>query len=358
MSPKILCIGVFPKPLSGMTHCFDLYSKKLSKKYTCQNIHKHKFAKKKGRLLSIEKIFFTFFLLMPVLLLYKFKGFSHIYCTLNSGSGKLLDAVEFTLYRYMGYKVFAHHHSYGYIHNKSTIQSYIQSLSCLKANIFLSEGMKKDFIIQYGKRNEIKNFVQNNWYIFENLERAEKKYRNNCDNSLVFGHLSNLTVDKGAVEAIEIVKKLNAEGIESKLLLAGPIIEQEVANFMEKNNYGFVDYLGPLYGKEKEEFFKAIDFFLFPTKYKNEAQPLVLAESLFYNSLFFSYDIGTIKEYYPKEIANKTLCSLEDSLYNKVLLSIGDKVVSYYNVDELVGSSLKRSQNQFESICLFLECGK
>ena len=41
-----------------------------------------------------------------------------------------------------------------------------------------------------------------------------------------------------------------------------------------------VDYLGPVYGEAKRDFYQRLDILLFPTRYINEAEPLVIHEAI------------------------------------------------------------------------------
>ena len=55
-----------------------------------------------------------------------------------------------------------------------------------------------------------------------------------------------------------------------------------------------LEYRGPLYGEAKQAFFRAVDVFVFPTRYANEAQPAVVFEALAHGVPVLSYDRGCI----------------------------------------------------------------
>jgi glycosyltransferase involved in cell wall biosynthesis len=55
-------------------------------------------------------------------------------------------------------------------------------------------------------------------------------------------------------------------------------------------------YLGPLYGDAKQRFYEQLDIFLFPTRYANEAEPLVVFEALRSGVHVIACDRGSIPE--------------------------------------------------------------
>ena len=95
-----------------------------------------------------------------------------------------------------------------------------------------------------------------------------------------------LRVDDISGEAKEIAFA-EAEGAINRTLEAGPVHEFRIAGPFEdesiKREFNAragslknIRYFGPLYGAEKEKFFEGLDAFVFPTHYRNEAEPLVL----------------------------------------------------------------------------------
>ncbi len=54
--------------------------------------------------------------------------------------------------------------------------------------------------------------------------------------------------------------------------------------------------MGPLYGAQKEQFYRQLDVFLFPTNYANEAEPLVIYEAMRQGVHVIACDRGSIAE--------------------------------------------------------------
>ncbi|WP_424934477.1 glycosyltransferase family 4 protein [Amaricoccus macauensis] len=99
----------------------------------------------------------------------------------------------------------------------------------------------------------------------------------------VVGHLSNLSMEKGLGEVLDTFRSLKAEGLADRLLIAGPATgAKEKAHLIEaEKEFGTsFKWVGPVSGEKKVNFFSEIDLFLFPSRYKNESQPLVNLEAL------------------------------------------------------------------------------
>lgn len=100
-------------------------------------------------------------------------------------------------------------------------------------------------------------------------------------------YLANLDERKGVKIAIEAFSRLIVPGKRFELLVAG----SDTARLSRENLQSFIDEKypqlkscislpGPVYGKEKADFFKSGDLFLYPSQH--DAAPLVVLEALSY----------------------------------------------------------------------------
>ena len=55
-----------------------------------------------------------------------------------------------------------------------------------------------------------------------------------------------------------------------------------------------LEYAGPVYGADKESFYASIDLFIFPTRYRHEAEPLVVLEALAHGRPVIAFGRGCI----------------------------------------------------------------
>jgi glycosyltransferase involved in cell wall biosynthesis len=97
------------------------------------------------------------------------------------------------------------------------------------------------------------------------------------------GHLSNLSVAKGLVDVFTTVEALSGQGMAVTLLIAGPPASEADGDRLHQLLAGtphHVEYIGPVSGAAREEFFENVDVFIFPSRYRHESFGLVVGEAL------------------------------------------------------------------------------
>lgn len=113
---------------------------------------------------------------------------------------------------------------------------------------------------------------------------------------LRLGHLSNLSIEKGlgrVVDTFELLQDRLAAAV--TLDLAGPIegaVERMLVATLTERRGETVKLWGRVAGDQKRQFFGSIDLFLFPSRYRNEAEPLVVLEALSAGVPVLAYSIG------------------------------------------------------------------
>ena len=112
------------------------------------------------------------------------------------------------------------------------------------------------------------------------------------------GFVGNLSAEKGLFEFLDLMRDVQANGLPVKALLAGPFhdarTEEEVRARL--STMDMVEYVGPKYGEDKELFFSCIDVFVFPSRYRNEAEPIVIHEAMSRGIPVLAYGRGCISE--------------------------------------------------------------
>jgi glycosyltransferase involved in cell wall biosynthesis len=119
-------------------------------------------------------------------------------------------------------------------------------------------------------------------------------------NCFVIGHLSNLQIAKGLDLVIDVFRALRGRGRDVRLILAGPIdtnVERQMIADAQAEFGDLVDYRGPVYGADKEAFFRDIHAIVYPTR--NDAQPLVIMEAFSHGRPVISYGRGCIPDMLP-----------------------------------------------------------
>lgn len=152
--------------------------------------------------------------------------------------------------------------------------------------------MEKRFITRYGVKS--KGRVISNAAFVVPSSPTQTRLRTG---EIHLGLLSNLTREKGLHTFLDVLRRARRAGLNVKGLLAGPIqSEEDLACLMsaQRELGSFLEYFGPLYGREKDQFYHDVDVFLFPTQYANEAQPTVLFEAQAAGSVLIAFDRGCI----------------------------------------------------------------
>lgn len=219
-----------------------------------------------------------------------------VYRPINGGRGQLYDLAYLSLCSMFRAKVYIHHHSFQYLHSKLKIFSLLNIISPNSVHIVLGLSMRERLIDLYGiNGNNIR--VVSNAAFFD--VKDDMCFKENQDGqSLKIGYLANITAAKGAFEVIELARKNYRNGAFLKVVMAGPVSEVHVTEALEKEVCcnSSLSYLGSLYGDRKSRFYQGIDVFVFPSKYINEAEPLVLYEAAQYGVLNIATDMGCMKD--------------------------------------------------------------
>ena len=199
------------------------------------------------------------------------KGSSTLYFVPDAGRGMHLNVLEARLMnRYQ--HILLHHHVFSYFDKyDARFAKFLNALPPRISHIMLSRNMVDAYRAIYGREDDA-HVLGNSPFV---QKPAILRHR---DRVKRIGFLSNITAEKGVREAIETAQKIP----ETEFHFAGPA-NPDVRNMLSR----FVKasplkrkWHGAIYGPQKTQFFRDIDVLLFPTRYPNEAQPLVIFEAL------------------------------------------------------------------------------
>jgi|GEM_PF-2316390 len=194
-------------------------------------------------------------------------------------------------------RIIIHHHTFRYVHSHWTMMQGIVSATRDRAcHIFLSQGMADQFQQKYGT---VKYLISTNAHhardaVTQTVALGPKP----ASPRLRVGHLSNLCREKGFFDVATTFETLIDQGIDAELDLAGPLVNDEVKLRLEelKSRHGErVTHRGPVSGAAKDEFYRGLDLFLFPTRLL-EASPIVLYEAFAAGNVALSIRKGCIGE--------------------------------------------------------------
>jgi len=218
-----------------------------------------------------------------------------LYTPVEAGNGMIYTLLLVLLARLTGYSIFLHHHTAAYSLRKRRTMAWLARGAGRRAtHIALSATMRADLMRQYPGLGPV--LVADNACHIDAPAAPERVPR---QGPLRLGLLSNLTVEKGALDALKTAERAVECGLDVTLVLAGPVPDHRVAAAIDaaRSSLGRrLELPGPLYGEAKYIFLQNLDVFLFPTRYTNEAQPLVLLEALSQGCVIIANDKGYIAD--------------------------------------------------------------
>jgi glycosyltransferase involved in cell wall biosynthesis len=157
--------------------------------------------------------------------------------------------------------------------------------------VFLTEGMATAYSSVYRARATA--VVISNYSFMD----TDAQHRQAMGSTAVLGHLSNLSEAKGLKVVVSAFRDLRRNGVPCKLLLAGPPADSFARSMLaELAEDPDVEYVGAVPPAEVATFMSRLDLFLFPSIYRNEAEPLVVLEAVGAGVPVVAYDVGFVKE--------------------------------------------------------------
>ena len=296
---KIFCVLVVPPPVNGMT----LANKKMLdvlenmgfqvEPYTISRVEKTSLFWKLNKNLKL------FFCLVKVFI--KKNKEDGIYFIPDAAVGLWLNLfLHLPIIIAMRGPVIMHHHTFQYCRKKSLPMSImVHFLGSRLLNICLSSLMCNKFKAKYSKAECI---PLGNYLLADITPKSgsDDDLKTRSDSIFNIGFLSNITEDKGILEFLEVVKRLNEgeEDIKFKGIIAGPM-DKSVLKTVTENVSKFAEMfeiIGPVYNQRKNEFIAKTHILLFPSRYANEAYPLTILEFLISSTPVIATDIGCIPE--------------------------------------------------------------
>jgi glycosyltransferase involved in cell wall biosynthesis len=217
-----------------------------------------------------------------------------LYLALSGGRGQFIDLIYVLVGKLFRQPIFIHHHSFIYINSPSWLNRCFFALVRDATHIALSPKMGQALVRVYGL-NSAAIIVLSNAAFYESDEEARAPGDDAAP--LQLGFLSNISFEKGIVEFFGILERLTRAGVPYRAHVAGPLAPDARQTFNELlGAAGDVEYVGPVYGGQKDRFYRQLDVFLFPTNYANEAEPLVIYEAMRQGVHVIACDRGAIAE--------------------------------------------------------------
>jgi len=167
--------------------------------------------------------------------------------------------------------------------------------------ILLSPRLKKEFeslpiksfyFLPNGIENPFENEKKFNEYINKKFNKKNKR-------KILF--LSNMIKSKGYFDVLKLAKKYKNYEFSFAGNWMNDSDKEEFFKYIKDNNLSNVKFYGFVKEKEKRKLFEENFLLIFPTKYINEAFPLILLEAFSYGLPVISTTVGSIPDIVDKD---------------------------------------------------------
>ncbi|KAF0183753.1 MAG: glycosyltransferase family 4 protein [Hyphomonadaceae bacterium] len=221
-----------------------------------------------------------------------------LYMPCDAGAGKIYMLFLAMVADRLGYRTILHHHTFVYVYERDPMIAHIlRAIEKSGVHVMLCGCMERQFLERYAHdvHGPIGTTVLKNEILFPRVEpdRLPKSA------TITLGHLSNLTWEKGSGEFLDLFEHLVESGVDAYAQLAGgtadPALEEKI-KVVTARHPDRLKWIARTTPENKAKFFTDIDFFVFPTRYKVEGQPLVLAEARARGVPVITIDRGCIGE--------------------------------------------------------------
>ncbi len=285
---KVLILGPFPKPISGVSLANKVVKEILdnSTTFTVDKINTSypEFQDKIGSF-SFKKLWFF---LKVNFSFFKVFNSDIIYITPGQTFLGVTKYALFILTSSLFKKELIIH-----VHGNYLAEQYKQ-LTGFKKNIFyfLLSKFKKGIVLSASLKGNLTPFINNNKiYVLNNF--AESYLAENLkeiDNSMLkITYLSNLMEEKGVFYLLDALQELEKNNINYEAKIAGNIDVKLKDEIISKiTNLKNTTYLGLVYNTQKKDLLEWGNTFVLPTFYKMEGQPISILEALATNNIIVS----------------------------------------------------------------------
>lgn len=200
------------------------------------------------------------------------------------GLGLLYQSLVVLAARVRGVPILFHHHSGRYI-DKRYLPAVVLRLvfGGRVEHVVLSQAMASGILASFPRSYKVHIWSNACHVELSSFPRQRRTASEKViTQPIVFGHLCNLSIDKGLPDVIDVLRTAMDVGMNAKLVVAGPVAGAAEAALIQRAEADFGDhfsYQGPLEPGQVARFMAPLDIFLFSSRYVHEAEPLVVLEA-------------------------------------------------------------------------------
>ncbi len=296
--------AVLPPPITGMTLCTECVALAVERRVSVQRFNWSNGSKKITgwfRWVKAARALAT-----PVrLLMSRPPRHGVFYMPCNSGLAIVFNLLALISARLRGYRCVLHHHYFRYVDRyERRIKLLTRVLGPNDLQIVLCPLMEVKFRQHYGQHLPLAVMPSTIQLLYAQSRIVSPIQPESGLGAGPFciGHLTNLQLSKGLDLVFEVLRALRSNSNDVRLILAGPTdtkVEQKLIASAQAEFGDRLDYRGPVYGADKQQFFRDIHAVVYPTR--NDAQPLVIMEAFSHGRPVLSYGRGCIPGMLPRD---------------------------------------------------------
>lgn len=282
---KVLIIGPFPSPISGVSLANDtLFNGLKSEGIRVNNINfSYPTLKENIGKFSFKKVFYYLRLYFYI---FKIPNYKTIYMTPGQTFFGILKYYPFIfISKVLRKEILIHVHGNHLWKEYENLNGYKKRIfyhiiSKFNKGIVLSPKLRKNLtpFIRDEYIYEVYNFIEDN--ILNDISAEDIKSKKTDELNIVF--LSNLMKEKGIFDFLNSIIILKKKGVKFKAKIAGAVdktSENELNELFNKLKDD-VEYLGVVRGNDKRNLLLNSNVFVFPTYYSMEGQPISILEAM------------------------------------------------------------------------------
>lgn len=202
-----------------------------------------------------------------------------LYLSLSGGYGQVYDIAVVGLARLLRFRIVGHHHSYAYLSEVNLLtRMLMRCMGGASQHVVLCDDMLARLRDRYSiGANTI--VLSNAIFVSDVPDNIRVRER-----AEVVGFLANISKEKGILEFLAIARAIGSSELSARFRfeIAGTFTSEAIEVAVRKliSATPNVHYSGPKAGSDKAAFFQRIDVLVFPSKYRNEAEPLTVLEAM------------------------------------------------------------------------------
>ncbi len=199
--------------------------------------------------------------------------------------------------RLLAYRIVVHHNTYRYLNEPTVVMRlFVRALGSRGRHVLLSPRMTEQFEAIYKPCQP--SLICSNVAFIEDLP-VDAMRQTHPQERFRFGYLGSISEEKGLLILRDVLVRARSAGIDAELWLAGKPMTERDRSLLEEIVSGCapdVRHFGELAGQEKASFLAALNAFIFPTRYRLEAEPLVIYEAMRAGLPVAVFDRGCIRD--------------------------------------------------------------